>query len=319
MISNKTIKRTVIGAALIALGGFCGISAAAVPESDNPIKIAVNEWTGQHLSAHILGSVLTEMGYNVEHVTAGALPQFQAIAQGDLHMQPEVWTNSVADIYPQSLESGDVLNLGQLGLQPQEGWIYPPYMEEKCPGLPDYRALYECTQAFASSETFPNGRLITYPADWGTRSKDVVTAIELPFTPVAGGSEGAMVAEMSSAITTGDPILMMFWQPHWMFAVHELKWVEWNDVEGECVEESQNMESACGFQQATVDKIINNGAAQEWPGAAKLLGELTLTNQEHNFMINEVDQNKRSLEEVVQEWMDQNQDKWKGWMAAATM
>ena len=25
-------------------------------------------------------------------------------------------------------------------------------------------------------------------------------------------------------------------------------------------------------------------------------------------MINEVDQNKRSLEEVVQEWMDQNQD-----------
>ncbi|MDE2790944.1 MAG: ABC transporter substrate-binding protein [Paracoccaceae bacterium] len=308
---------TAAGVAFASMSGVIGPASADIPESDNPIKIAVNEWTGQHISAHIAGAVLAEMGYSVEFITAGALPQFQAIAQGELHVQPEVWTNSVSDIYPKAIESGDIVNLGLLGLQPQEGWIYPPYMAEKCPGLPDFNALYECTQAFATSETFPNGRLVTYPADWGTRSKDVVEAIGLPFTPVPGGSEGAMVAEIDSAIATGDPILIMFWQPHWLFAVHDLEWVQWNDADGECVEETQTREMACGFQQATVDKIVSGTATEEWPGAVRLLGHFTLTNAEHNHMINEIDQNKRALEDVVQEWMGKNQDTWKSWISAS--
>ena len=305
------------GISLAVAFGVSGPVSADIPESDAPIKIAVNEWTGQHLSANIAGAVLMEMGYNVELITAGALPQFQAIAQGELHVQPEVWTNSVSDIYPDAIASGDIVNLGLLGLEPQEGWIFPPYMAEKCPGLPDFNALYDCTQAFATSETFPNGRLVTYPADWGTRSKDVVASIELPFTPVPGGSEGAMVAEISSAIAAGDPILIMFWQPHWLFAVHEMDWIEWNDAEGECVEETQMRENACGFQQATVDKIVSKSTTEQWPGAVKLLEQFTLTNAEHNYMINEVDQKKRPLEEVVQEWMDQNSDMWKSWISAS--
>ena len=57
-------------------------------------------------------------------------------------------------------------------------------MNDQCPGLPSYEALYDCAQAFAAADTFPKGRLVTYPADWGTRSKDVVAMIELPFEPV---------------------------------------------------------------------------------------------------------------------------------------
>ncbi|MEM9108138.1 MAG: glycine betaine ABC transporter substrate-binding protein, partial [Pseudomonadota bacterium] len=118
-----------------------GLAGAAMAQSSDPIKIPINEWTGQHVSAHILGSLFEKAGYSVEYVTAGAVPQFAAIAQGDLHVQPETWTNNVGDIYPKAVESGDIVVLGDLGLQPQEGWIYPPYMEEKCPGLPAYEAL----------------------------------------------------------------------------------------------------------------------------------------------------------------------------------
>ncbi len=185
--------KTVIAAAGVAF------ASAGVAQAD-AIKIPINEWTGQHISAHITGTIFEKLGHEVEYVTAGAVPQFAAIANGDLHLQPEVWTNNVGDIYPKAVESGDIIVVGQLGLQPQEGWIFPPYMKEKCPGLPAYEALYDCAQAFAASDTFPKGRLITYPADWGTRSKDVVSMIELPFEPVAGGSEGAMIAEAKSAI-----------------------------------------------------------------------------------------------------------------------
>ena len=130
-----------------------------------PIKIAINEWTGQHISAHVAGSLFEKIGQEVEYITAGAVPQFAALAEGSIHIQPEVWTNNVGDIYPKAVESGDIVVVGALGLEPREGWIYPPYMKDKCPGLPAYSALYDCAQAFAAADTFPNGRLITYPAD----------------------------------------------------------------------------------------------------------------------------------------------------------
>ena len=184
------LKSVAVAAAILVAS-----STPAWADSDKPIKISVNEWTGQHVSAHMTGQLLRKAGYQIEYVTAGAVPQFAAIAQGDLHVQPETWGNNVGEIYPKSVANGDIVIVGPLGLEPREGWIYPPYMKEKCPGLPDYNALWDCAQAFATAESFPKGRLITYPADWGTRSKDLVKLLDVPLQPVAGGSEGAMIAE----------------------------------------------------------------------------------------------------------------------------
>ena len=305
---------SLILAAGLALAG----AGSAYADSSDPIKIPINEWTGQHISAHILGSLFEKAGYSVEYVTAGAVPQYAAISQGDLHVQPEVWTNNVGDIYPKAVESGDIVVVGQLGLTPQEGWIYPPYMEEQCPGLPSYEALYDCAQAFASPDTFPKGRLITYPADWGTRSKDVVGQIEIPFEPVAGGSEGAMIAEIKSAVAAEKPMLMMFWQPHWLFAENEFNWVEWDEADGECVEESgQSKGNACGFQQASIDKVANKDFASTWPGAAALFEAFSIDNDTQNTLMNEIDQKGRELEDVIAEWVDANEETWAPWVEAA--
>lgn len=310
---RMSIKNTTAALAM-TLAGFGATGAMAEVESAEPIKIAINEWTGQHLSANIAAVLLKKMGYNVELVTAGGLPQFTALEQGELHFNPEVWDNSITDAYTDGLASGAIVDMGDLGLEPREGWIYPAYMNETCPGLPSYKALYDCAQAFGTAETFPNGRLITYPADWGTRSKSVVEGIELPFNPIPGGSEGAMVAELKSALASKEPILMMFWQPHWVFAEIDMQWVEWNPTDAECVEEDQNRETACGFAQASVNKIASKSLAETWPHAAKFAEQYTLTNAEQNLMILEVDQGGRELEEVVQEWVTANEDRWSVWI-----
>ncbi|MCP9483397.1 ABC transporter substrate-binding protein [Shimia sp. CNT1-13L.2] len=283
----------------------------------DPIKIAINEWTGQHISAHFAGALFKELGHDVEFITAGAVPQIAALAEGSLHFQPELWTNNVGDIYPKAIESGDIKVVGGLGLEPQEGWIYPPYMEEMCPGLPAYEALYDCAQAFAAADTFPNGRLITYPADWGTRSADLVELIDLPFKPVPGGSEGAMLAELKSAVTAKQPILMMMWQPHWVFAETEVNWVQWDTPHGDCDEANQKRGEACGFQQASVEKIVSKGFAETYPDAMKLVEQMSLSNEVQNALILEVDQKGREVEEVVAEWMSANADVWQPWIAAA--
>jgi len=310
MISR--LKATAL-ATLFAVG-----SATAVVAAD-PIRIAINEWTGQHLSAHIAGSVLEEMGLEVEYVTAGAVPQFAAIADGSLDFNPEIWTNNVGDIYPKAVEAGDIEIVGELGLSPREGWYYPPYMAEKCPGLPAYEALYDCAQAFAAAETFPNGRLITYPADWGTRSKDLVEQLGMPYQPVAGGSEGAMIAEMKSAIAAEQPMLMMFWEPHWIHAGIDLDLVDWDRADPDCESGPQKRGDACGFAQAKVQKIVSGDFAEKHPEAHAAIRNISLSNDVQNALIQKVDQDGMKVEEAVAEWMAANESTWKGWTTGGSL
>lgn len=305
------MKRSLKIAATAALFAFGAVTAASAAD---PIKIAVNEWTGQHLSAHIAGSVLEKMGMEVEYVTAGAVPQFAGIAEGTLHFNPEIWTNNVGEIYPKAVESGDIVVVGELGLAPSEGWFYPPYMEEKCPGLPSYEALYDCAQAFAAAETFPNGRLITYPADWGTRSKDLVSALDIPFQPVAGGSEGAMIAEMKSAVAAEQPMLMMFWEPHWVHAEIDLNLVEWDKATADCESgPGQERGDACGFAQAKINKIVSANFEEDYPKAFAFIGKYELSNEVQNALIQKVDQDGMEVEEAVEEWLAANEETWKEW------
>ena len=312
----KEIFKIVVIAIFSAFASINLAFSGNIPESKDPIRVVINDWTGQYVSTKIAGELLKKMGYNVEYVTAGALPQLPAFAQGTLDIQTEIWTNNVSDAYHNGVASGDIILVGELGLSPREGWIYPPYMEEKCPGLPSYKALYECAMAFGRADTFPKGRLITYPADWGTRSKDIVASIGMPFEAIAGGSEGAMIAELKSAYAKKEPILMMFWRPHWIFAELDFNWVEWNPVDGECVEETQSKDTACGFQQAKVVKITSKAFKDKYPGAFKFFQAYQLNNDIENLAMLEIDTKGRDLMEVVNEWIDSNKSTWQPWIDA---
>lgn len=316
----STLKAAMVASILVAPDGTA--LAQSVPESTDPIKVVLNDWTGQLVSAKIAGELLSEMGYSVEYVSAGALPQLVGLANGNLHVQPEVWDNNVGDIYSKAIEAGDLVVLGELGLDAWQDYLYPAYMEEQCPGLPSHTALWDCAQAFAAAETFPNGRLIAYPADWGTMSRDLVTRIGMPFTAIAGGSEGAMMAELQSAYAAKEPIILMWWAPHWVFANLDLRWIEWNEPGGKCDGPdqfaAQDANTICGFEQAKVMKVIWSGVEQQWPAAYRFLELFEQTNADQNAAILEIDQNGRDLDEVVAEWIANNEDRWRPWIEQAT-
>ena len=136
--------------------------------SDKTIKLAINEWTGQHITTRVAGAVLERAGYTVEYVTAGYTPQFLALSEGDLHATLEIWTSNLPGQYADIEASGKIIDIGGLGLAAREGVLYPIHMKEACPGLPDWKALNDCAAKFATVDTLPKGRLLDYPADWGS-------------------------------------------------------------------------------------------------------------------------------------------------------
>src|ERR1700731_4773066 len=86
----------VVGFATLLAGGSAS-QAGDLGAKDVPIKLAMVEWTGAHVSTHIAGQILEKMGYKVEYVTAGAFPVFSGLADGSVSLSVENWMNNVGD------------------------------------------------------------------------------------------------------------------------------------------------------------------------------------------------------------------------------
>lgn len=217
------MKLVALGVSMIALA--TAAPAAELGDVDDPIKLAVNEWTGQHITTRIAGKILEAAGYEVEYVTAGYMNMYGAMADGDIHAAVEIWESNVPDQYGQLLGEGALEELSDLGLEAREGIAYPAHVAELCPGLPDWQALKDCAMQFATADTVPQGRLVDYPADWGTPGADRFNALGLPFKAVPAGSEGALVTEIRAATEKQSPLLITFWQPHFAMSAFDLNWV----------------------------------------------------------------------------------------------
>src|SRR5438128_2003477 len=99
------LRRKLLWSAAAVLAAMIGTGAQAADmgAKDKTIKLAMLEWTGQHVSTHIAGQILEKMGYKVEYVTAGNYPEFSGLADGSLDASVEVWMNNVGDIFPKEV------------------------------------------------------------------------------------------------------------------------------------------------------------------------------------------------------------------------
>lgn len=320
---NRIFKFSALVIGSLAL--ITGSVQAGAPESKDPIKLAINEWTGQHVTTHIAGTILQRMGYNVEYVTAGYYPQLTAMEDGTITATLEIWSSNIGDGYQKALDSGNVEVIGDLGIQPREAWMYPSYMEEICPGLPDWKAINKCADKLATADTIPKGRFLDYPADWGTTNQDRIKSLGLNLKAIPAGSEGALISEIKAAKATKRPLLMMFWKPHWMHALHDLKIVELPKYAPECFTDKSwgiNKDETydCDWDDtAHIDKMAWVGMKKKWPAAYKLLKAYRLTNAQQEPIMKAVDVDKKKLKDAVAAWVDANEAIWKPWVDAANM
>lgn len=310
MKKKNALQGAGIGLALMLAATTAGRSAD-LGAKDEPIKLAMLEWTGQHVTSHIAGQLLEKLGYHVEYVTAGNFPQFSGLADGSLSASVEIWLNNVGDIYPKVLAAKQIEDVGKLDLKTQEGWIYPKFMEKVCPGLPDWSALNkpECIKALSTPETAPNARFLDYPADWGSRAATILADNSMQYTAVPAGSEGALVAELEAAEAAKTPLVMMFWGPHYALAENEVGWVTMPPCK-------QQTNDHC-ITPPDVDKIVWSGFGAKWPAAYAFLKALKMDASEQQKLMLAVDKQGKDLDAVVKEWIDKNEAVWKPWLDGA--
>ena len=311
-----------VGLAALALAASSVAPAMAkAPESNDPIKIALFDWTSVNLNAKILGGILTKMGYTVEYPTADYLSSLTTgLTNGDITVGVEFWDTTAGEAMAASMKTGQTERLGALGPKAKEEWWYPMYMKEKCPGLPNWEALKDpkCAAAFSTAETAPKGRYLGGPVTWEGFDDERVVSLGLPFTVVHAGTDGAMFAELESAYQRKAPIMLWVYSPHWAPAKYEGEWVEFPKHDKACYEDPKwggNAEAKydCGKPSGEIWKFSWSGMKDKWPEAYKVAKAYTIDTKVLNTMSGNVDLDGKTIDEVAAKWVADNEATWSAW------
>ena len=304
----------------VAAAALMAATPALAQESNDPIKLTLHDWSGQLITTTLMGEVLKEAGYNIEYVQADYIAQFAGLKTGDLHVAMEIWETTGREAMDEAIGTGNVVSLGETGMEAIEEWWYPAYMEEQCPGLPNWEALKECPEAFSTPETAPLGRYLGGPVTWGGFDDERVEALELDFEVIHAGTDAALFAELEAAYQRTDPILLWIYSPHWAPAKYDGSFVQFPAYSAECYTDPSvglNPDAAydCGKPTGPIWKVSWAGLADKWPNAATAIENFTISNDAMGAMVTDVDLNGQTVEATVAAWMAANTSTWSAWIA----
>lgn len=303
----------------VAAAAFLAVTPALAQESTDPIKMTLHDWSGQLITTTLMGEVLKEAGYNVEYVQADYIAQFAGLKTGDLHVAMELWETTAREAMDEAFATGNVVNLGETGMQAIEEWWYPAYMEERCPGLPNWEALKDCADAFSTPETAPMGRYLGGPVTWGGFDEERVEALGLDFEVVHAGTDAALFAELEAAYQREDPIMLWVYSPHWAPAKFKGSYVQFPPYSAECYNDpsvgvNPNAAYDCGKPSGPIWKASWAGLADKWPNAEKAIKNFKISNEDMGAMVADVDLNGKTVDETVAAWMADHKDTWSAWI-----
>jgi glycine betaine/proline transport system substrate-binding protein len=308
----KTAALGVAAAFAIAIGGAVP-APAAVPESKDPIKIALFDWTSVNINAKILGGILQKLGYKVEYPTADYLSSLTTgLTNGDLTVGLEFWDTTAGEAMKASDATGQTERLGALGPKAKEEWWYPLYMKEKCPGLPNWEALKnpDCAKAFSTADTAPKGRYLGGPVTWEGFDDERAKALGLPFEVVHAGTDAAMFAELDSAYQRKAPILLWIYSPHWATSKYKGEWVQFPEYTPDCYAKKLY---TCGKPHGEIWKYAWAGMKEKWPVAYKVAKNYTIPTDQLNQLSGAADLEGKSIDDVANAWIEANKPVWEAW------
>lgn len=303
------------GAAMIALAAT-GSTAAA-----DAIKIPTHNWSSQIVGAHVVGKLLEKAGADVEFVSSDSQVVYQSMCEGDIHLVHEVWQGAFGVAFEKVVKEGCVVDAATHDAKTREEWWYPAYVEEQCPGLPDWKALNACAAKFATAETGSKGRFLGGPADWLKHDAERVEGLGMNFQVINAGSAAALWAELKSASQQKQPIVLFNWTPNFIEAIYKGKFVEFPNYDPKCKEDASwgmNKEKTydCGNPKDGYLKVgVWKGFEGKWPKAYGVLKRINFTNLDIAQMAKYADVDKMEPIEAAEKWLADNKDRWSKWVS----
>ncbi|WP_168627019.1 glycine betaine ABC transporter substrate-binding protein [Cryobacterium sp. BB307] len=282
--------------ALIATGAIAalaltGCSAEAEPgnatESKGEITIAVfNGWDEGVATSLLWENILTEQGYDVNLEYADPAPVFAGLSTGDYDFTTDVWLPGTHSKYLETY-GNDIVELG--------AWNDTASLTVAVNADAPIDSLAELAE---NADLFGNQIVGIEPGAGltGVMEDAVIPGYGLEDMNFLTSSTPAMLTELSTALDSGENIVVSLWRPHWAYDAFDIKDLE--DPDG-----------ALGGSESMYS-YSRTGFADDFPEVAKWLEDFTmdsdLLHSLENALFNEYDGDDYAP--IVEDWISQNQD-----------
>ncbi|MGJ9385094.1 glycine betaine ABC transporter substrate-binding protein [Salipaludibacillus sp. CF4.18] len=289
----KKIINVLISTAVVTAIAGCGAeddnageitnsnaNQGAVGEGET-ISFGVTPWTSTIPPTEVASLILQEMGYEVEQTDADVGSIFVGLSRGDL----DVFMDSWMPMHENYLEeySDSVSDTAVSYPEAETGWTVPAYMED-----------INSVEDIVGNEDLFNNEMygIEEGASATKESNELIEAYDLDMTQVAS-SEGGMLAEAQRKMSTESPVVFYGWRPHTMFNQFDLKII--SNEKG-------------FFETSSVHVVTSNDLKERAPEAYEFFSNWSISIDDVEEMIVEIEEGGRDAEEVAQEWIDNNRE-----------
>ena len=310
--------RTLLVATCFTLFSVSGAFAA---DSSKPIRIPLKNWSSQLVMAHVIGGMFESMGNNVEYVPVDNQTSFEAVRNGDITLVHEVWQSTMQNAYYNAMEKGGLIDAGTHEAATLEEMGVPNWVIEKnlCPGLPNWEALKNCHEVFATPDSGGKGRWLEGPLSWhGDVMPNRVKGLGLDDTwtvKFAGGAD-ALWTELKAAEKEGRGTIIFNWSPNFTDA-SGFTFIEFPPYFDGCrIADGGTLETTgCGSPPGWLKKGAYYKFAKSHPKAYAAFTRLSFTTPQIGQMAALVDVDGLTVEEAGKKWLVDNEAIWKPWTA----
>lgn len=242
--------------AAIVVGSRYLLSTAQDVDEDQPVvRIGYVSWAEGIAMTHLVTVLLEDrFDFEVELTLADPAPIFTSLANGEIDVFLDAWLPKTHGSH--MAEYGDQLvDLGPNYEGARIGLVVPAYVDlETIPELRDEAARFDG----AITGIDPGAGIME-----ATRRAIEVYDLDTTLLPSSGA---AMTASLRDAIQAERAIVVTGWQPHWMFARWDLKFLE-------------DPETVYGTVES-IHTLARRGLARDRPELVNFLQSFSLTNDQ---------------------------------------
>jgi len=310
-VSKKSrIGRLGAGAMVVALAfAACGSSGT---ESKGTVNIALNPWVGYTADAAVVAYLLdTELGYTVVQKDLKEDVSWQGFESGEVDVIMENWGHpDLEKIYVDekkvAMFAGDTGNVGIIG------WYIPGWMVDEYPDITDWNNLNKYADLFKTSESGDKGQFLGTDPSYVQYDEALMTNLGLNFTVIFTGSENATVEAIKQSDAQKKPLLLYWWDPHWIHAQVKLVQIKLPEYTAGCDADLEKV--ACDYPSYTLNKVISTKFNDNGGDAATFVKNFNWTNADQNLVADYITNQGMTAEAAAKKWVDDNPTVWKAWL-----
>ncbi len=333
--SKSTTKTTDAPAETAAVSGGSEVSAdpavteaamaseaggAAPKAAGAGITLAVNPWAGSKANANLAKIVLEKMGTPVKLVEIDENATWPGLDSDQIDAVLEVWPSGhTKDFDTYVTQKKTVVEIGKLGPKAKIGWYITQAAIDANPKLATWEGFKDAaaTKPFATAETGDQGQFLMGDPSYVSYDEAIIKNLNLPLKYTVAGSETALITAIKAADADKKPLLVQFWQPHWLHSKIKMTEVKLPDVTDACTASATAKDGkyACDYPVDVLYKAASAKLAAKNPAALKVLSALTLTNEQQNEISALIDGEGKDPAVAAKTFLDAHPEVEKAWMA----